>query len=96
MYQLSEQKRKVDLKKEKKERLNYIVGSIEQKNKLHRDHMLKDRQLSHLIQPKEMEIMDQLGKIREEETRVKKLMDDKHNRTKELEKSEDKKRYVYQ
>jgi hypothetical protein len=43
-----------------------------------------------LIQPKEVEIMDQLGKIREEESRVRKLLDDKLNKKKELEKSQEK------
>ena len=94
MYQLSEQKRRADIRREKQQRLNQIVGDIEKRKQSSHEFNLKERQLSQLIQPKEMEIMDQLGKLREEETRVRKQLDDKLNRKKEMEKSEDKKRMI--
>lgn len=50
--------------------------------------------MGHLVQTKEIILMGELEKIRDEESRVKKVYDDKQNRVEEFEKSIKKKNSI--
>ena len=77
--------------KEKQDRLNQLVNTIEAKKQRIQTEMKKDKDMSNLNQTKDIVLMGELEKIRAEETRVKRALDDHQNMKKGEEKSQERK-----
>lgn len=77
---------KLKAEAKKKEILNMMLDNIKKENDKNHAEALEDRSRSHLINTRQILLMDQMEKLHNEKIKLKKIQDDNINRNKTMEK----------
>jgi hypothetical protein len=80
-YNLEQEKQRANAQAKKKNQMRMATESLQLSQKKHQDELDMDASLNHLVNTKEIILMDQLEKVRYDQSKQIKKMDDEFNRS---------------